>query len=185
MTQDQEVLLCSSPPPIERPGRRSGRLAQWCWAPHSWSGCDAAGTTARRRRARRPMQVQCSKCSQLIALSDIIESAEGRLSHVNCAQPRTLTIDERTLLFVYCGDHVVAQCLACGLSFRVAELGADPLGGDRAYQCPRCRKALTENVRTHVYGCARLPSEVRCMAQAVRVAAQHRCRSFALASSNV
>jgi len=119
------------------------------------------------------MQVQCSKCSQLIALSDIIESAEGRLSHVNCARPRTLTIDERTLLFVYCGDHVVAQCLACGLSFRVAELGADPLGGDRAYQCPRCRKALTENVRTHVYGCARLPSEVRLMAQAVRQAAQH------------
>ena len=119
------------------------------------------------------MQVQCSKCSQLIALSDIIESAEGRLSHVNCARPRTLTIDERTLLFVYCGDHVVAQCLACGLSFRIAELGADPLGGDRAYQCPRCRKALTENVRTHVYGCARLPSEVRLMAQAVRQAAQH------------
>ena len=119
------------------------------------------------------MQVQCSKCSQLIALSDIIESADGRLSHVNCARPRTLTIDERTLLFVYCGDHVVAQCLACGLSFRIAELGADPLGGDRAYQCPRCRKALTENVRTHVYGCARLPSEVRRMAQAVREAAQH------------
>ena len=119
------------------------------------------------------MQVQCSKCSQLIALSDIIESAEGRLSHVNCARPRTLTIDERTLLFVYCGDHVVAQCLACGLSFRIAELGADPLGGDGAYQCPRCRKALTENVRTHVYGCARLPSEVRLMAQAVRQAAQH------------
>src|SRR5262245_4576947 len=119
------------------------------------------------------MQVQCSKCSQLIALSDIIESAEGRLSHVNCARPRTLTIDERTLLFVYCGDHVVAQCLACGLSFRIAELGADPLGGDRAYQCPRCRKALTENVRTHVYGCARLPNEVRLMAQAVREAAQH------------
>ena len=119
------------------------------------------------------MQVQCSKCSQLIALSDIIESAEGRLSHVNCARPRTLTIDERTLLFVYSGDHVVAQCLACGLSFRIAELGADPLGGDRAYQCPRCRKALTENVRTHVYGCARLPSEVRLMAQAVREAARH------------
>ena len=119
------------------------------------------------------MQVQCSKCFQSIALSDIVKSSEGRLSHVNRARPRTLTMDERTLLFVYCTDHVVAQCLACGLSFRVAELAADPLGGNRAYQCPRCRKALTEYVRTHVYGCARLPAEVRLMAQAVRQAAQH------------
>jgi len=81
-------------------------------------------------------------------------------------------MDERSLLFVYCTGHVVAQCLSCGLSFRIAELAADPLGGDRAYQCPRCRKALTENVRTHLYGCARLPSEVRLRAQAVREAAQ-------------
>jgi len=119
------------------------------------------------------MQVQCSKCFRSIALSDIVEFSEGRLSHVNCARPRTLAMDERTLLFVYCANHVVAQCLACGLNFRIGELAADPLGGSRAYQCPRCRKALTENVRTHVYGCARLPSEVRLMAQAVRQAAQH------------
>ena len=118
------------------------------------------------------MQVQCSKCLQLIALTDIIESSEGRLSHANCAQPRTLTTDERILLFVYCTGHVVAQCLPCGLSFRIAGLAADPLGGDRAYQCPRCRKALTENVRTHLYGCATLPSVVRLRAQAVREAAQ-------------
>ena len=92
------------------------------------------------------MRVKCSKCSQPIALTDIIESSDGRLSHVDCAQPRTLTLDERTLLFVYCAPHVVAQCLQCGLSFRLAELAVDPLGGSgRVYQCPRCRKALTEN----------------------------------------
>src|SRR5262245_2877799 len=119
------------------------------------------------------MQVQCSKCLQLIALSDIVDSSGGRLSHVNCTRPRTLTMDERTLLFVYCTDHVVAQCLSCGLSFRLAELAADPLGGGRAYQCARCRKGLTENVRTHLYGCTMLPSEVRLRAQAVRKAAQH------------
>jgi len=118
------------------------------------------------------MQVQCSKCLQLIALSDIVDSSGGRLSHVNCARPRTLTMDERTLLFVYCTDHVVAQCLSCGLSFGLAELAVDPLGGGRAYQCPRCRKGLTENVRTHLYGCAMLPSEIRLQAQAVREAAQ-------------
>ena len=101
------------------------------------------------------MQVKCSKCGQLIALSDIIESADGRLSHVECARPRTLTADERHLLFVYCGDHIVAQCLSCGLSFRLMELAADPLGG-RTNICPRCRKDLTENVRTHLYGCAKL-----------------------------
>src|SRR5262245_50037066 len=119
------------------------------------------------------MQVQCSKCFQWIALSDIVDSSGGRLSHVNCARPRTLTLDERTLLFVYCTEHVVAQCLPCGLSFCLAELAADPLGGSRAYQCPRCRKGLTENVRTHLYGCAMLPVEVRLRAQAVREAAQH------------
>jgi len=50
------------------------------------------------------MQVQCSKCFRSIALSDIVEFSEGRLSHVDCARPRTLTMDERTLLFVYCGS---------------------------------------------------------------------------------
>ena len=118
------------------------------------------------------MQVKCSKCSDPIAPTDVIESSKGRLSHVNCARPRTLTMDERTLLFGYCIDHVVAQCLPCGLSFRIAELAADPLGRSRAYQCPRCRKALTENVRSHLYGCAMLPAEVRLRAQAVREAAQ-------------
>jgi hypothetical protein len=119
------------------------------------------------------MQVQCTKCSRPIALTDIVESSQGRLSHANCAQPGTLTMDERTLLFVYCTDHVVAQCLPCGLSFRLAELAADPLGdGGRVYQCPRCRKALTENVRAHLYGCAKLPSEIRLWAWAVREAAQ-------------
>ena len=119
------------------------------------------------------MQVKCSKCSDPIAPTDVIESSKGRLSHANCARPRTLTMDERTLLFVYCAGHVIAQCLRCGLSFRIAELAADPLGGGRGYQCPRCRKALTENVRAHLYGCAMLPAEVRLRAQAVREAAQH------------
>ena len=120
------------------------------------------------------MQLTCSKCSRPIVLTDIIESSQGRVSHANCAQPRTLTLDERILLFVYCTDHVVAQCLRCSLTFRLAELAAVPLWVEsRAYQCPRCRKALTENVRTHLYGCAKLPSEIRLRAHAVREAAQH------------
>ena len=117
------------------------------------------------------MQVKCTKCGQFIALSDIIESSNGLLSHVDCKRPRSLTAEERHLLFVYCSDHAVAQCLSCGLSFRMMELAADPLDS-RTNLCPRCRKDLTENVRTHLYGCAMLPSEVRLRAQAVREAAQ-------------
>src|SRR2546427_4289426 len=119
----------------------------------------------------RTMQVKCPKCGQLIALNDIIESSNGHLSHVDCMRPRTLTVDERHLLFVYCWDHLVAQCLSCSLSFRMTEMAADPLGG-RTNICPRCRKDLTENVRTHLYGCAKLPVEVRLRAQALREAAQ-------------
>jgi ribosome-binding protein aMBF1 (putative translation factor) len=56
------------------------------------------------------------------------------------------------------------------------ELAAEPLGGGRTNFCPRCRKDLTENVRTHLYGCAKLPAEVRLRAQALREAAQRLVR---------
>src|SRR6266566_5079539 len=54
-------------------------------------------------------------------------------------------------------------------------LAADPLGG-RTNICPRCRKDLTENVRTHLYGCAKLPAKCGCGAQALREAAQRLVR---------
>jgi hypothetical protein len=38
-----------------------------------------------------------------------------------------LAPDERHLLFLWCSDHVVAECLPCGLKFRMMELVADPL----------------------------------------------------------
>ena len=118
------------------------------------------------------MHVKCSKCSQSIALTDIIESSDGCVSHVDCRRPQTLTAEERALLFVYCFNHAVARCFACDVSLRFMELGADPLGG-RSNLCPRCRRDLTENVRSHLYRCTTLPSEVRLAAQAVRETAQH------------
>ena len=118
------------------------------------------------------MQVKCSKCSQPIALTDIIESNNGHLSHVDCQRPHVLTPEERALVFVYCSGHVVARCPACDLSFRYAELAADILGGSRTNMCPRCRRELTEAVRAHLFRCAMLPSELRLRAQAVREAAQ-------------
>ena len=62
------------------------------------------------------MQVKCSKCSQPIWLTDVIESSDGRLSHIDCSRRSTLTPAERQLVFVYCFGHVVAE-------WRVAENG--------------------------------------------------------------
>jgi hypothetical protein len=118
------------------------------------------------------MQVQCTKCSQPIALTDIIESKNGHLSHIDCKRPHVLTPEERALVFVYCSGHVVARCPACDINFRYTELAADILDGGRTNMCPRCRQDLTEGVRAHLFRCAMLPSDVRLRAQAVREAAQ-------------
>jgi transposase-like protein len=118
------------------------------------------------------MQVQCSKCSKPIALTDIIESHDGLLSHVDCKRPQSLTPEERALVFVYCSGHVVARCPICDVSYRYNELAADILSGSRTNLCPRCRQDLTEAVRAHLFRCAMLPSEVRRRAQEVREAAQ-------------
>src|SRR4029434_7882879 len=118
------------------------------------------------------MRVNCATCSQAIALTDIIELNNGRLSHVDCKRPQVLTPEERALVFVYCSGHVVARCPACDISFRYTELAADILGGSRTNMCPRCLRELTEAVRAHLFRCAMLPSEIRLRAQAVREAAQ-------------
>lgn len=119
------------------------------------------------------MQVRCSKCSEPIAVSDIIESHDGRLSHVDCKRPHTLTAEERALLFVYCAGHAIAHCLGCDIRFRMTELASDMIDARRTNLCPRCRRDLTESARAHLYGCAMLPAEVRRRAKAVREAAQH------------
>jgi hypothetical protein len=118
------------------------------------------------------MQVNCAKCSQPIALTDIIESHDGHLSHVDCKRPHVLTPEERALVFLYCSGHIVARCPACDIGCRYTELAADILGGGRTNMCPRCRRDLTEAVRAHLFRCAMLPSEVRRRTQVVREAAQ-------------
>jgi hypothetical protein len=118
------------------------------------------------------MQVTCMKCSQPIALTDAINSNNGRLSHVDCKRPHVLTPEERALVFIYCSGHVVARCPTCDISLRYTELAADIWGGSRTNMCPRCRRELTEAVRAHLFRCAMLPSELRLRAQAVREAAQ-------------
>jgi hypothetical protein len=116
--------------------------------------------------------VKCSKCSRPIALTDVVEPNGGRLSHIDCQRPNILTPEERTLIYLYCLDHVVAQCPICEVSFRFTDFDADIFGRSRLNLCPWCRQDLTEAVRAHLAGCAMLPAEVRRKAREVREAAQ-------------
>jgi len=117
------------------------------------------------------MHTQCPRCSQPIATTDVIDFYNGRMSHLDCRRPQTLTPAERSLVFVYCSEHVVARCLACDLRFRFDELAADFLAG-RTNLCPRCRHDLTESVRAHLFTCVTLPLAIRELTQAVRDATQ-------------
>jgi len=117
-------------------------------------------------------EVSCPQCSQAVLPGHSVVSVAGRLAHVNCQRPQTLTGDERALLFYYCVDHVVARCVACAQNFGLSELAVDLLRG-RTHLCPSCRRDLTEAVRGHLYECAMLPAEVRHWAGALRAAAQH------------
>src|SRR5262245_2705965 len=124
---------------------------------HAWSGRDVAGNRP-TAQSEDVMQVDCTKCSQPIALTDILASHNRRLSHVDCQRPKVLTPEERALVFVYCSGHVVALCPVCDVSYRYNELAADILGGGCSNMCPRCRRDLTEAVRAHLFRCAMLPS---------------------------
>ena len=117
------------------------------------------------------MHTQCPRCSQPIATTDVIDFYNGRMVHLDCRRPQTLTPAERSLVFMYCSEHVVARCLACDLRFRFDELAADFLAG-RTNLCPRCRRDLTESVRAHLFTCVTLPSAIRELTQAVRDATQ-------------
>ena len=91
----------------------------------------------------------------------------------HCKRPKVPTPEERALVFVYCSGHVVARCPACDLSYHYNELAAEMVGGSRTNMCPRCRQDLTEAVRSHLFRCPMLPSEVRSRAVALRAAAHH------------
>jgi hypothetical protein len=90
--------------------------------------------------------------------------------HLDCRRPRRLSFEERALLYEYCWDHAVGECVSCARSFRPHEFLSGLLGNTDL--CPHCRKDLTASVRAHLYSCSMLPEEVRRRARETRTAAQ-------------
>jgi hypothetical protein len=124
-----------------------------------------------------PMAVQqtatCPECSRTISPEDTIVFRFGILGHLDCRRPRVLSAEERTLLFTYCRDHPVAECVRCAGKFHLREVTSVDQFGIRSHGCPWCHTDLTDNIRAHLYGCAVLPVAVRRRAQAAREAARN------------
>jgi hypothetical protein len=113
----------------------------------------------------------CPHCSQILSPEDTVIFGNGRVSHLDCKRPHILSAEERALLFVYCCDHQVGQCVPCGGRYALNELASDLLSG-QTNLCPRCRRDLTASVRAHLYGCVLMPADVRCRARVARETAQ-------------
>ena len=119
-----------------------------------------------------PQTGTCPECSRTISPEDTIVFGRGRLGHLDCRRPRVLSAEERTVLFIYCRDHTVAQCGRCRQEFRLPEIASFDSVGIRSHACPGCRADLTDSIRAHLYSCAMLPAEVRRRAAVARDAAR-------------
>jgi len=116
-------------------------------------------------------QSKCPQCLQVISPDDSVRVRGRRVVHLDCQRPRHLTREERVLLFRYCWGHAVAKCPSCAQSLIRRQELASGLLDDRTHVCPRCRTDLTDSIRSHLYGCAMLPAEIRQRAQEARDAA--------------
>jgi len=106
------------------------------------------------------MAIECPLCHQVIAPNDTVGFVGYGMAHVDCQRPRSLSPEEHVLLYVYCWDQAVAECVGCAQSFRQEEFGAAPFDS-RAYGCPHCGADLTASIRAHLAACAMLPEELR------------------------
>src|SRR5438445_8936201 len=118
-----------------------------------------------------PQGRTCPQCSRTISPEDTI--VFGILGHLDCRRPRVLSAEERTLLFIYCRDHPVAECVRCAGKFHLREVASIDQFGIRSHGCPWCHTDLTDSIRAHLYGCAMLPVAVRRRAQVAREAARN------------
>src|SRR3989442_5442405 len=94
----------------------------------------------------------CLQCSRMISPDDSIIFGHGHLSHLSCQRPRTLSAEERTLLFVYCRDHWLAKCAGCAGNSRFRDLASDltaTLLTGRPVPCPGGPRALAVIDRVH------------------------------------
>jgi hypothetical protein len=114
----------------------------------------------------------CRNCSQILSPVDTLVFRPGLVAHLDCRRPRVLSAEERTLLFVYCRDHQVAECIRCAARFFLREVTSLDSFGIRSHGCPWCHEDLTDSIRVHLYRCVMLPVEVRRRAQAAREAAR-------------
>src|SRR5262245_24434464 len=112
------------------------------------------------RLMEQSTEPKCWRCEQSISATDAFSFAGDHIVHLDCGRPRTVSPEERALLFRHCFDHSVAECATCVQSYRQSELGSD-LVNNRVHLCPNCRADLTESVRAHLYSCATLPEELR------------------------
>jgi len=114
----------------------------------------------------------CPECSRTILPDDTLVFGFGILGHLDCRRPRVLSAEERTLLFVYCRDHQVAECVRRTGRFHLREVASLNSFGVRTYECRWCHADLTDSIRAHLYSCALLPVAVRRRAHAAREAAR-------------
>jgi len=114
----------------------------------------------------------CRECSRTISPEDTIVFGYGLLGHLDCRRPRVLSAEERTLLFIYCRDHQVAECVRCTRRFHLREVAPLDSFGIRTYGCGWYHTDLTDSIRAHLYGWAMLPIAIRRIAQAAREAAR-------------
>src|SRR5437899_2414743 len=131
------------------------RHASWrrapCGRPIRSSFCIGDAPMAEQQTAT------CRECSRTISPGDTLVFGYGRLGHLVCRRPRVLSAEERTLLFLYCRDHPVAECIRCAGKFHLREVASIDQFGIRSHGCPWCHTDLTDSIRAHLYGCAMLP----------------------------
>jgi hypothetical protein len=124
--------------------------------------------------------VTCPQCSQPISPEDTIVYGCGVLGHLDCRRPRVLSAEERTILVMYCRDHLT-ECTRCTRRFDLRDVASRDLFGVLSHECPWCHTDLTDSIRAHLYGCAMLPANVGSRAVAAREAARSLVkRSFEL-----
>src|SRR5262245_66599829 len=93
----------------------------------------------------------CPRCFRIISPDHSIMAHGVRLLHLDCDRPRALTFEECALLYSYCWDHAVADCVACARTYRRGRLEAD------LSLCPCRSSALTHRRLAHRSGRTSLP----------------------------